>query len=160
MELNMTNPESLDFCEAVGILPERQKELSKSLDEMVWRLDSGPVKLYQVHHIFAEIASFCKSPEELIYCTVLHCGWHARRGRILAPGPINYGIIGLGIEMLFDRLRTDLDIKSRTILKMLQPSNEEEMIKAGARRGVQRLLDLKEFDLARDIMDKLTGFAF
>lgn len=47
MELNIPNPDSKDFCAAVGIAPERQQELSKALDAMVARLNSGPMKLVQ-----------------------------------------------------------------------------------------------------------------
>lgn len=158
MELNILKPDSKDFCEAVGISPERRQVLSKALDAMVQRLNSGAPKLVQMHHTFGEIASFCNGPEELIYCTVLHCGWHHRRGRILAPGPINYSNITIGIESLFDRLRKDFT--AQKIIKKLQATNEEEVIKEGAREGVQRLLDIGEVNLAKDIINRLTGYAF
>lgn len=158
MELNIPKPASNDFCEAVGIGPERQQELSKALDAMVARLNAGPLKLVQMHVTFAEIASFCNGPEELVYCTILHCGWHHRRGKILAPGPINYGSIGMGIEILYDRLRNDFSYQD--IIKKLHHSNEEAVIKQGAREGVQRLLDIGEVDMAKEVMNRLTGYAF
>lgn len=160
MELNIINPDSNDFCEALGIGPDRQKELSGSLDDMVRRLNTGPVQLVKMHQVFAHIASFCNNEEELLYCTVLHCGWHARKGKILAPGPLDYGVIGQGITMLTARLYRNANEKDLNILKKLLPSKEERVIKEGAREGVQRLLDLKEVELAKNIMDKLTGFAF
>lgn len=160
MELNIVNPDSNDYCEAVGISPERQQELSKALDEMVRKGDSGPLRIEKMHNMFAEITSYCQNNAELIYCTVLHCGWQARRGRILAPGPLNYGTISLGIEQLYDRLRRDLSGNSFRILVKLRSSNKEEVLKEGAREGVQRLLDWGEGELARDIINKLTGFAF
>lgn len=162
MELNIPNPDSKDFCQAVGIRPARQQELSKALDAMVQRLNSEPMRLVPMHETFAEIASYCTGPEELVYCTVLHCAWHHRRGRILAPGPLNFGIIGLGIEQLYDRLRKDLysNKSSRHIMAKLVTTEEDEVIKEGAREGVQRLLDIGEVDLAKDIMNKLTGYAF
>lgn len=162
MELNIPNPESNDYCEAVGISPERQQVLSKSLDAMVEKAESGLLRIEKMHNVFAEIASFCNGPEELIYCTVLHCGWQARRGRILAPGPLNYEVISLGIELLYARLWKDIlsNKSTRKILAKLAASEEEEVIKEGAREGVQRLLNLGEGVLARDIINKLTGFAF
>lgn len=160
MELNIPNPDCNDFCEAVGISPERQKELSESLDEMVRQLNSGPVKLVKMHDVFAQIASYCKTPEELVYCTVLHCGWHARKGKVLAPGPLNYGVIGLAIQMLYDRMRKEFTKESREIMGLLVATKEENDIKDGCRKGIQYLLDLKEFELAKDIINKLTGFAF
>lgn len=160
MELKIINPVSNDFCEAVGISPERQKELSLSLDAMVRREDSKPPHLVKMHDIFAEILSFCKNSAESTYCTILHCAWHARRGRILAPGPLNMDVIRLGIEQLYDRLRKDLNRDSQRIGQKLGTMNRDEVIKEGAREGVQRLLELKEIDLAKDIMNKLTGFAF
>lgn len=158
MELNILKPDSSDYCEAVGIRPERQQELSKALDAMVQRLNSGPMKLVPLHETFAEIASFCNGNEELIYCTVLYCAWHHRRGRILAPGPIDYKKDGLGIEMLYDRLRKDFSCQK--IIQKLQPTNQEEVIKEGAREGVMYLLKIREGDLAKDIINRLTGYAF
>jgi hypothetical protein len=83
MELNMPNPDALDFPEAFGITPERQNELSKFLDAMVksWKLDT----VLRVQHIIADIAFFCEGPEEFAYCVVLHMGWWQRRGHALAP---------------------------------------------------------------------------
>lgn len=160
MELKIVNPDSNDFCEAVGISPERQKKLSKALDEMVHRLDNQPVHLVKMHDIFAEILSFCNNNAESTYCTILHCGWHARRGRVLAPGPLNPERIKLAIGDLWDRLRKDQTRDSQEIMKKLTSTNRDEIIKQGAREGVERLLELKEIDLAKDIMNKLTGFAF
>ncbi len=68
MELNIPNPDSNDYCEAVDIRPERQQELSKALDTMVRKADSGPLRIEKMHNVFQEIASFCTGPEELIYC--------------------------------------------------------------------------------------------
>src|SRR5882762_6713673 len=155
MELNILNPESNDYCEAVGITPERQKELSQSLDEMVRKMNTGPVRIGKMHDVFVEIASYCNNLGEAFYCAVLHCGWHARRGRILAPGPLNYATIGLGIELLWDRLGKDITVQSRKIMAKLLSGEEESVIKEGCREGVQRLLDWKEFELAQNIIVKL-----
>lgn len=160
MQLNIVKPESNNYCEAVGISPERQHELSRQLDEMVRLSKNGPPRLVKMHDIWAEIMSFCDNDEELIYCTVLHCGWQARHGRILAPGPLNYAVIALGIEMLYDRLRKDLTNNSQKLLDRLRGGNPEETIKEAAREGVQRLRYLGEETLACEIIDKLTGFAF
>lgn len=163
MELNILHPNSNDFCEAVGISQERQQELSKRLDAMVREAESGQLRIVKMHEVFAEITSYCQDNAELIYCTVLHCGWQARRGRILAPGPLNQDVIQLAIEQLYDRLRRDLSPEAHIIMrKFVRGINgsEEEVIKEGAREGVQRLLDLGEGELARDIINKLTGFAF
>jgi hypothetical protein len=158
MELNIPNPASKDFCEAVGISPDRQQELSKALDAMVARLNSGPMKLIQMHHTFAEIASFCNAPEELVYCTVLHCAWHHRRGRILAPGPIDYDKIAGGIGILNDRLGKEGNCVH--IVDKISTSMHSELCKQGAREGVQHLLDIGEEGLAQDIINRLTGYAF
>jgi hypothetical protein len=164
MELTILKPDSNDFCEAVGISPERQQVLSKRLDIMVREADSGPWRIEKMHNIWQQIASFCDRPEELIYCTILHCGWQAREGRILAPGPLNREVIRLGIEQLYDRLRKELYYQDkrnvREIMVKLVISEDEEVVKEGAREGVQRLLDLGEGELARDIINNLTGFAF
>lgn len=162
MELKILIPDSKDYCEAVGISPARQQELSKALDDMVRRLNAGPIRLVPTAETWAEIASHCTNAAELVYCTVLHCGWHHRQGRVLAPGPLNYGVIGLGIEQLYDRLRKDIYNynSSRNIMAKLVAAEEDDVLKEGAREGVQRLLDLGEAELARDIMNKLTGFAF
>lgn len=163
MELNILKPDSNDYCEAVGITPQRQQELSKALDAMVRRLDSQPIQIVKMHDVFAEILSYCKNEAEAVYCTVLHCGLNARRGRILAPGPLNMDVIRLGLEMLYDRLRkefhTEFAAKARESMGMLIMNNEEE-VKEGARKGVQFLLDRNDIVLAKDIMNKLTGFAF
>jgi hypothetical protein len=162
MELYIPNPDSNDYCEAVDIPFERQQELSAALDEMVRKANSGPLRMVKMHDIFKGIASFCSRPEELIYCTVLHCGWQARMGRILAPGPLNYAKINLGIAELYDRLRKDLhsNPSTRGIMEKLIFRPEEEVRKEGAREGVHRLLDYGEAELARDIINKLTGWAF
>ncbi len=160
MELTIIHPDSNDYCEATGITPERQQELSGLLDAMVRRLHTGPVYLGKMHDTWAEIASYCTNPAELIYCTTLHCGWHARRGKILAPGPLNYGVIALGIEQLWDRLRKEFSPDSLQIRRKLVATADEALLKEGARAGVQWLLDRNEVILAQDIMNKLTGFAF
>lgn len=161
MELIIVNPDANNFCEGLGISPERQQELSKALDAMVRRLDSGPAQLYKLHNVFAEILSFCHNEAESVYCTILHCGLNARRGRILAPGPLNKERVQLGFEQLYDRLRRDHTRESQVILRKIMLSNlEDPSAKDIAREGVQRLLDLKDLPMANDIIDKMTGFAF
>lgn len=161
MELNIIKPDSKDYCEAVGIGPERQKELSGSLDAMVRRLDGGKLAIYKMHDLFAEITSFCENTAEVIYCTVLHCGLQARRGRILAPGSLNMDVIKLGIEQLYDRLRAERTSESRLIMgKILVTPIDDPLMKDALRKGVQRLIDLGDGVLANDIINKLTGYAF
>lgn len=83
MEFNMPHPDAHDSPEAVGISPARQQELSEHLNQMVksW----VPGSLLRTHHIWADIAFFCKGPEEFAYCLTLHMGWWQRRGHQLAP---------------------------------------------------------------------------
>jgi hypothetical protein len=85
MELNMPNPDAKDFCEAYGITLERQRELSRCLDELIDGYGKAPVFVY-LHHTIRDIAKFCQGPEEHAYCLILHCAWHQRRGDLLAPG--------------------------------------------------------------------------
>jgi len=75
MELKILLQDSNDYCAAVGIGPDRQQELSGLLDEMIKRENNVPLHLVKMHDFFAEIAAFCNNEAELIYCTVLHCGF-------------------------------------------------------------------------------------
>jgi hypothetical protein len=84
MELNMPFPDAKEFPDAFGISPERQQQLSRHLDAMVQGYGQDPI-LIRVHHIMADIAAFCHNQEELLYCVILHMGWHQRRGHQLAP---------------------------------------------------------------------------
>lgn len=80
-KLKIVDETSSSFDQAVGLLSERSKELSRKMDELVKSYGQGPVRTCNV---FNDIASFCESLEEMIYCTVVHCAWHAKRGFILA----------------------------------------------------------------------------
>lgn len=86
MDYKIVAPESIDFCEAVGITSDRAQELSKQLDDMVrdWSPPSGTVAV-RAHHIMEHIAFFCRNTEEFSYCILLHMGWHQRRGMLLTP---------------------------------------------------------------------------
>jgi len=66
----------------------------------------------------------------------------------------------LGIEQLYDRLRRDMTNKGQRIIAKLHTTADEEMLKEGAREGVERLLELNEGGLAHRIVNLLTGFAF
>ena len=84
MELKILNEETIDFPESYGITPERQKELSRCLDEMV--LSYGDeLKMVKTAELIRDIAAFCNDDPEFAYCIILHMGWHQRRGMILAP---------------------------------------------------------------------------
>jgi len=163
MEFKIVNPDTTDYCEGVGISPERQQELSRRLDEMVHREDNQPLHFVKMANIYAEIASFCNNEPELVYCTVLHCGWHQRRGRTLAPGPVNDDIIKLWVEMLFEQVRkyrygSYFARVEMILLKITEVSIDER--KEGVREGVKFLLEIGEETKAKAIINYLTGWAF
>jgi len=163
MEFKIVNPDTTDYCEGVGISPERQRELSRHLDEMVRREDSQPFHFVKMTNIFAEIAAFCNNEPELVYCTVLHCGWQHRQGRILAPGPVRDDVIRLGIEALFDQVRkfrygNNYERVERILYKITELSIDER--KEGVREGVKFLLEIGEETKAKAIINYLTGWAF
>lgn len=79
MTINITNPTAISFNEAVGISEERSNELGRLLDEMSKKLKG---QLVRTCYIFEEIAGFCNTTEELIFCTITHCNFMA----------VNYGI--------------------------------------------------------------------
>jgi hypothetical protein len=86
MEYKIVKGNTIDFCEAIGLNPTRQRELSAKLDAMVksWSPSTGTVSV-KVVDIMEEIASYCKNIEEFSYCVMLHMGWHQRRGMLLTP---------------------------------------------------------------------------
>jgi len=79
MTLKIVNPQGKTFNEQVGISEERAAQLSKKLDEMVASFGTEPVAVRSCD-VFDIVTGFCNTLEEVIYCTVLHCGWHAARG--------------------------------------------------------------------------------
>jgi hypothetical protein len=81
MELKIIDPTAKTFNEAVGISPERAIVLSKSMDALIKSYGHTAVR---THDVFNDIAHFCNNSEELVYCSVVHVTWHARRGNYLA----------------------------------------------------------------------------
>lgn len=79
-KLIIPNPTAADLGTALGLSQERQNELSECLNQMVRKFGSSNVRTCNV---LDEIAGYCNSWEETIWATVLHIGWHARRGTIL-----------------------------------------------------------------------------
>lgn len=81
MKLNIVNPTAASFNDAVGISDARRIELSGLMDEMVKAFANSAVRTCDV---WQTIAGLCNNLEEVVYCTIVHCSWHALRGRVLA----------------------------------------------------------------------------
>lgn len=79
MELIIVKETADSLGEAFGISDERCMELAKKMDDMVASFGGGTVRACNV---FNEIAGFCNTTEELVYCTVTHCNYHALHGKI------------------------------------------------------------------------------
>lgn len=77
MELKIVNQTAPSFNEAIGITEERRMQLVENLDQMTNRFRGQTVRTCDV---FAEIATMCNNPEELVFCTMIHTTWWARKG--------------------------------------------------------------------------------
>lgn len=81
MEFNIIDPTAPKFADAV-MSKEKQDYISKKLDQMTaqWKDDDA----LRVSDIMTEIALFCNTPEELVYATILHFTWWAKRGVLIS----------------------------------------------------------------------------
>ena len=99
----MPNPDSQFFPEAFGITKERQQAISLALDEQLKSYGTGP-GFVPMHHFMAAAAKSCQSGEELMYATILHCGYLQKKGILLTPGskkdPYYYGERAMYLHLL------------------------------------------------------------
>jgi len=83
MQLHISDPNANEFIKQFGITQERADELAYQMNLMSKRLLGHVVRVCDV---FNEIASFCETTEELVFCTISHTNYMSvTYGHIYCP---------------------------------------------------------------------------